>query len=88
MTKTCTTYSGYCAPTVEDHLITRAREYITDKYLDLADVPKFIKKLVELHDANERLSARIRELESEKSFDVSDVSCDYLAGTSPHSERL
>lgn len=42
-------------------LITRAREYLKDKYLDVADVPKFIKKLVELHESNEELRAKVAE---------------------------
>lgn len=56
-----------------DNIIKRAYEYTTDKYLDLADVPKFIEKLVELHEANLRLQARIEELEADNKFDFSDV---------------
>jgi hypothetical protein len=54
---------------MNDALIERAREYVKDKYLDLADVPLFIERLVLVHDA---LVEKTRERKS-KEFDVSDV---------------
>ena len=46
-------------------LITRAREYIKDKYLDVADVPAFIKAYVELYDENKDLIKLVKELKAE-----------------------
>lgn len=46
-----------------DDLITRAREYLEHKYLDLADVRLFIEEYVRLYDRNKLLKDRVSVLE-------------------------
>jgi cell division septum initiation protein DivIVA len=45
-------------------LIDRAREYVKDRYLDVADVPMMIKAYVELYDRNKVLMEKVNELEN------------------------
>ena len=53
----------------EAELITRAREYLAEKVLDLADVPKFIELLVKVWDEYHAQQAWLLS----KDFDLSDV---------------
>lgn len=46
-------------------LIKRAYDYVDDKYLDVADIPMFINKLVDLYEENVRLVSKISDLEDE-----------------------
>lgn len=51
----------------EAELVTRAREYLTEKVLDLADVPKMIALLVKVWDEYHLLQFSVMQ----KDFDLS-----------------
>lgn len=53
----------------EAQLVTRAREYLSEKVLDLADVPRFIELLVKVWDEYHTLQGHLLS----KDFDLSDV---------------
>lgn len=44
-------------------LIDRAREYLAERFLDLADVPLFIEQYVRMHDENIELMNEVGGLQ-------------------------